>query len=233
MTTLRGPHASAGFVALFRSPAVPSVPWHETCMDGPVDSGRVKKSSHSRHESVNFFRRRAKSVSLRRELLARSVDVTDKVSGSIPGSISGSIHGAGRHGHRKRTHVRAACGDARRLAGVGNHSTHGHFGRFVVGRFVSPGIFNSRVVLQPACEAMLRQGRLSSGSRLPAALTTSVVSSVCTPALSNRAFWATRPTSPEAIRAASVPSVPAGMSCGRERRTQPSPRTRLRPGKRT
>jgi hypothetical protein len=229
MTTLRGPHASAGFVALFRSPADPSVPWHETCMDSPSGSGRLKKSSHSRLESVNFFGGRAKSFSLRRELLARSVDVTDEGTGSD----SGSIHGAGRHGHRKRTHVRAACGDARRLAGVGNHSTHGHFGRFVVGRFVSPGIFNSRVVLQPACEAMLRQGRLSSGSRLPAALTTSVVSSVCTPALSNRAFWATRPTSPEAIRAASVPSAPAGMSCGRERRTQPSPRTRLRPGKRT
>jgi hypothetical protein len=225
MTTLRGPQASAGFVALFMSSAGPSVPWHETCMDGPSGSGRLKKSSQSGNESVNFFGGRAKSIPLRRELLARPVDVTDEVSGSI--------HGAGRHGHRKRTHVRAACGDARRLAGVGNHSTHGHFGRFVVGRFVSPGIFNSRVVLQPACEAMLRQGRLPSGSRLPAALTTSVVSSVRTPALANRAFRATRPTGPEAIRAASVPSVPSGMSCGRERRTQPSPRTRLRSGKRT
>lgn len=225
MTTLRGPQASAGFVAFFRSPTASSVPWHETCMEGSSGSERLKKSSQSGNESVNFFGGRAKPVSLRRELPARPFDVTDEVTGSI--------HGAGRHGHRKRTHVRAACGDARRLAGVGNHSTHGHFGRFVVGRFVSPGIFNSRVVLQPACEAMLRQGRLSSGSRLPAALTTSVVSSVRTPALANRAFRATRPTGPEAIRAASVPSVPAGMSCGRERRTQPSPRTRLRPGERT
>lgn len=225
MTTLRGSQASAGFVALIRSSASPSVPWHETCMDGPSGSGRLKKSSQSASESVNFFGGRAKRISLQRELLARPVDVTDEVTGSI--------HGAGRHGHRKRTHVRAACGDARRLAGVGNHSTHGHFGRFVVGRLVSPGIFTSRVVLQPACEAMLRQGRLSSGSRLPAALTTTVVSSVRTPALANRAFRATRPTGPQAIRAASVPSVPSGMSCGRERRTQPSPRTRLRSGKRT
>lgn len=225
MTTLRGPQASAGFVAFFRSPAGSSVPWHETCMEGSSGSERLKKSSQSGHESVNFFCSRAKPVSLRRELPARHFDVIDEVTGSI--------HGAGRHGHRKRTHVRAACGDARRLAGVGNHSTHGHFGRFVVGWFVSPGIFTSRVVLQPACEAMLRQGRLSSGSRLPAALTTSVVSSVRTHALANRAFRATRPTGPEAIRAASVPSAPAGMSCGRERRTQPSPRTRLRPGTRT
>lgn len=225
MTTLRGPQASAGFVAFCTSPAGSSVPWHETCMRGFSGSERLKKSSQSGNESVNFFDGRAKAVSLRRELPARPVDVTDEVTGSI--------HGAGRHGHRKRTHVRAACGDARRLAGVGNHSTHGHFGRFVVGRFVSPGNFSSRVVPQPACEAMLRQGRLSSGSRLPAALTTTFVSSVRTPAFANRAFRATRPTGPEAIRAASVPSAPAGMSCGRERRTQPSPRTRLRPGKRT
>jgi hypothetical protein len=229
MTTLRGPHAFAGFVAFFWSSAGSSVPWHETCMEGSFGSERLKKSSHSEHESVNFFCGRAKPVSLWRELPARRVDVTDEEAGSI----SGSIHGAGRYGHRKRTHVRAACGVARRLAGVGNHSTHGHFGRFVVGRFVSPGIFISRVVLQPACEAMLQQGRLPSGSRLPAALTTSVVSSVRTPAIANRAFRATRPTGPEAIRAASVPSAPAGMSCGRERRTQPSPRTRLRPGERT
>lgn len=225
MTTLRGPQASAGFVALFRSSTGPSVPWHTTCMDGPSDSRRLRKSSQSRSESVNFLGGRAKPISLRRELLVRPVDVTVEVTGSI--------HGAGRHGHRKRTHVRAACGDARRLAGVGNHSTHGHFGRFVFGRFVSPGNLTSRVVLQPSCEAMLRQGRLPGGSRLPAALTTFVVSSVRTPALANRAFWATRPTGPEAIRAASVPSVPSGMSCGRERRTQPSPRTRLRSGKRT
>lgn len=225
MTMLRGPHASAGFVAFIRSSARPSVPWHETCMWSSSGSGRLKKSSQSGSESVNFFDGGAKPVSLRRELFAPPVDLFI--------DDSGSIHGAGRHGHRKRTHVRAACGDARRLAGVGNHSTHGHFGRFVVGRFVSPGILNSRVVPQPACEAMLRQGRLSSGSRLPAALTTTVVSSVRTPALANRAFRATRPTGPEAIRAASVPSAPAGMSCGRERRTQPSPRTRLRSGKRT
>jgi hypothetical protein len=221
MTMLRGPQASAGFIALFRSPADPSVPWHETCMDGPSGSGRLKKSSQSGNESVNFLSGRAKRSSPWRERLAR------------PDDAKGSIHGAGRHGHRKRTHVRAACGDARRPAGVGNHSTHGHFGRFVVGRFVSPGIFSPNVVLQAACEAMLRRGRVSSGSRLPAALTTTVVSSVRTPAHANRAFRATRPTGPEAIRAASVPSVPSGMSCGRERRTQPSPRTRLRPGKRT
>lgn len=225
MTTLRGSQASAGFVAFFRSSIDPSVPWHGTCMDGPPSSGRLKKSSQSGSGSVNFFGGRAKSISLRRAWLARPADGTDEVTGSI--------HGAGRHGHRKRTHVRAACGDARRLAGVGNHSTHGHFGRFAVGRSVSPGNCSPNVVLQPACEALLRQGRLSSGSRLPAALTTVVVSSVRIPALANRAFRATRPTGSEAIRAASVPSVPSGMSCGRERRTQPSPRTRLRSGERT
>lgn len=218
---LRGPRASAGFLASFRPAADQSVPWHATCMDGPFGSGRLKKSSQSRIKSVNFLSGPAKPVSVQRERIARTDDA------------KGSIHGAGRHGHRKRTHVRAACGDARRPAGVGNHSTHGHFGRFVVGRFVSPGIFTPHVVLQPAREALLRRRRLSSGPRLPAALTATTVNSVLTPAHANRASRATRPRSPEAIRAASVPLVPSGMSCGRERRTKPSPRTRLRSGKRT
>lgn len=207
MTMPSGPCPPTGSFAVFWSSAKQCLPWHVTC----TGSGLLKKNSQSVTGSVNFFNGRAKPVSCLRERLPRTDD------------LQGSIHGAGRHGYRKRTHVRAACGDTRRPAGEGNNSTHGHFGRFVVGRFVSHGIPTPTVVLQPVCEAVLRQRHLSRGPGLPAALTALVVSSVRTPAHTNRAFRATRPLSPAMRRAASFPPTPAGMSCGRERRTQPQP----------
>jgi hypothetical protein len=203
----RGPHLRSGFSAGFKLPAVSDPTWHETCFF----SLALKKNSRSSSGSVNFFSRRAKSVSCERVRWSRRQD------------SSGLIHGAGGHGHRKRTHVRAACGDAKRPSGEGKFSTHGQLGRFVVGRFVCLRETNSHVVMPPVCEAVLRQRRLSRGPGLLAALTTAVVTSVRTPAHANRAFRATRPFSSAVIRAASSPPTPSGLSCGRERRTQPQP----------
>lgn len=216
MTMPRAPHPGAAPFAVIRPPANRSVSWHATC----TGCGELRIHSQSRQGSVNFFSGHAKPGSCQQERLPR-------LAGFAVSIFTGSIHGAGRHGYRKRTHVRAACGDAKRPAGEGNNSTHGHYGRFAVQRFLSrfvpQGTATHPVVLLPACEAVLCQRHFSSGPGLPAALTTFIVSSVRTPAYANRAFRATRLTSPAMRRAASFPPTLAGMSCGRERRTQPQP----------
>lgn len=211
MTTPRGPHAGAAAFAVNRFSVNRPASWHAMC----TCSRKLKNHSQSSKGSVNFSNCHAKSIWNQPERLPWRAGFT------------GLIHGAGRHGYRKRTHVRAACGDAKRPAGKGNNSTHGHFGRFAVQRFLSrfvpQGTATHPVVPLPDCEAVLRQRHLFSGPGQPAALTTFIVSSVRTPAHANRAFRATRLTSPAMRRAASFPPTPAGMSCGRERRTQPQP----------
>jgi hypothetical protein len=132
-------------------------------------------------------------------------------------------HGAAGYGYRKRTRVRVACGGAIRPRGVGILLSHGHFGRLVVGRFLSP------VVLEPTREGSLRWGHLSRGPRLPAAaLTTSPVGFVRMSASADRAARATRPSSAVVTRAAPVPAPSVGMSGGWRERTRPGPRMRLR-----
>ena len=207
-----GPRTRAGFSAVILPSAVPASSWHAACSGASLP----KKDSHPVGGSVNFSGSLAKSRSWQHARSARQI-------GSRRFDPSGSIHGAGRNGHRKRTHVRAACGDVGRPSGEGNFSTHGHIGRFVVRRFFFHGEATLPLVLKPVCEAVLRQRHLSRGPGLPAALTAHPVTSVRTTAHGNRAFRATRPFSSAVIRAASFPRVPPGMSCGRERRTQPQP----------
>jgi hypothetical protein len=209
-----GPRTRAGFSAVLLPSAAPASSWHAAC----IEANPGKKDSHPVAGSVNFSFVVAKSASWKHGRHAwRSC------SSARQCDRFGSIHGAGRNGHRKRTHVRAACGDEHRPSGEGNFSTHGHIGRFVVGSFFFHGEATLPLVLKPVCEAVLRQRHLSRGPGLPAALTAHPVTSVRTTAHGNRAFRATRPFSSAVIRAASFPRVPPGMSCGRERRTQPQP----------
>ena len=135
----------------------------------------------------------------------------------------GRNQGASRNGHRKRTRVREACGGAIRPRGVGIHSSHGHFGRSVVGLGSLP-----LVVLQPARGQQDRRRRLSRGTGLPAAaLTPFPVRFVRMSAPADRTAQATRPRSPVVNRATSMPGTPAGTSGGWLRRTRPGPCTRL------
>ena len=132
-------------------------------------------------------------------------------------------HGAARNEYCKRTRVRVACGGTIRPRGVGILSSHGHFGRLVVGSFLPP------VVPEPAREDLLRRRHLSSGPRLPATtLTASSVGFVRMSASADRAARATRPSSTVVTRAAPVPAPSVGVSGGWRERTRPDPRTRLR-----
>jgi len=191
--------------------------WHATC----ISRERRKKHSQSDDGSVNFVDRSAKTVagdcgrSFRRG-----------GTGGKPFQVfvrgCGSNHGAARNGYRKRTRVRVACGVTIRPRGVGILSSHGHFGRSVVGRLFFP------VVHEPVREDLLRRGHLTSGPGFPAALTTSSVGFERMSAHADRTVRATRPHSAVVTRAAFVPDTPAGVSGGWNRRTRPDPRTRLR-----
>jgi hypothetical protein len=179
----------------------------------------LEKNSQPVRESVNFCHRSAKpSVNDRR--WCRRNDAVDWTR-SVP--QHGWKQGATGNGYRKRTRVRVACGGAIRSCGEGIHSSHGHFGRSVVGR-KGP----APLVQQPEREAPRRLRHLSRGPGLPAALTRSPVGFVRMPALAGRTASATRPRSPVVTRAASRPAPPAGTSGGWPRRTRPDPRTRLR-----
>lgn len=140
--------------------------------------------------------------------------------------------GAARYGHRERTCVRVAHGGAERPSGEGNHSTHGHSGRFVVRwENLPPAVFS------PDCEDLLRQRHLSRGSGLLAALTASAAVSPpigIGPHRMSRpgkgAPQATRPLGPVVIRAASRFHAPPERPAAGRGAHDPVPRTRLRLG---
>ena len=179
-----------------------------------------KNHSQSLAESVNSGNRTAKMVMGNRGLSFRR--------GSVDRACSGRCccwnHGAARNGYRKRTRVRVACGVTIRPCGVGIFSSHGHFGRLVVGGHLFP------IVLEPVREESLRRGHLFRGTGLPtAALTTSFVGFVPMPAKAGRTVQATRRRSAVVNRATSIPEQSVGVSGGWKRRTRPDPRMRLRP----
>ena len=178
--------------------------WHTKCTRCPP----AKKVSLSAHGSVNFSPAAAKSSSHQR----------DRWSGR-----RGLIHGAAGNGHRKRTRVRVACGDAIRSGGVGILSSHGHFGRSIARRESLP-----HVVLEPVGGPPCRRRPTPRGSRLPAAaLTIPPVRSARMSAPADRTAPATRRRSPAVICATSFPGTSAGMSGGWWRRILPDPCTRL------
>lgn len=216
MTTPRGPHWQACLSADARTAVGILKRWHGTCNV----SLSLKNDSHPFQGSVNFSDRSAKASTASQKNLQ---DRTERTDDSDFEDWCDSIHGAGGHAYRKRSHVRAACGGAMRPSGLGNITTHGHFGRLVVRWFLPPGMALPSHVLPPDCEAVLRQRHLARGPGLPAALTTAVVAFGETPALANRASRATRPPSPNLIRAASIPPTSPGTSCGRGRPTQTQP----------
>jgi len=178
--------------------------WHAEC----IPSTAAKKVSLSTHGSVNF------SSSVAKPGMHERGRCTQRC---------GSIHGAAGNGHRKRTRVRVACGDAIRSCGVGILSSHGHFGRSVARRNSLP-----HVVLAPAGERSRRRRSPPRGSGLPAAaLTLPVVRSARMSAPADRTAATTRRRSHAVIRATSCPDTSAGMSGGWRRCTLPDPCTRL------
>jgi hypothetical protein len=188
---------------------------HGTCFV----SSRCRDRSQTRAGSVNSDGRSAKTVAGDRggSWWRCGADRTGSVR------QRGWNHGAAGYGYRKRTRVRVACGGAIRPRGVGILLSHGHFGRLVVGRFLSP------VVPKPTREGSLRRGHPSRGPGLPAAaLTTSPVGFVRMSASADRAARATRPSSAVVTRAAPVPAPSVGMSGGWRERTRPGSRMRLR-----
>jgi len=138
----------------------------------------------------------------------------------------GSIHRAWRNGHRKRTRVRVACGDAIRPPGVGALPSHGHFGRSIVRRESPPHVVRFSV-LEPGGEPSCHRGHLSSGPRLPAAaLTHPLIGPPRVSAPADGAVPATRRRGPSDTRAPSSPSLIAGSSGTSRRRTHDGPGTR-------
>jgi len=103
------------------------------------------------------------------------------------------------------------------------HSIHGHSGRSVAPAALPPKDVALSVVTRPVCEAVLPQRPLSLGPGLLAALTPRSTTADRIPAHETRTPQATRLRRPAVRRAASSPRVPAGLSGGRERRTQPWP----------
>jgi hypothetical protein len=188
--------------------ADPHAQWHAECLSFRM----AKKISLSAHGSVNFLPAAAKPNPRKRDRWMQ---------------WCGSIHGAARNGHRKRTRVRVACGDAIRSCGVGILSSHGHFGRSIARRESLPLVV-LETALEPAGEQLCRRRPPSCGSGLPAAaLTTPAVRSAWMSALADRTAPTTRRCSPAVIRATSFPGTSAGMSGGWWRRTLPEPCTRL------
>jgi hypothetical protein len=104
-----------------------------------------------------------------------------------------------------------------------NNSTHGHSGRPVVPAAVPRRHAAPSVVIRPFCEAVLPQRPIVFGPGVRAALTQHPSTADRIPAHANRIMRATRPRDSAMRRAASCPTVLAGMSGGRERRTQPWP----------
>jgi len=170
-----------------------------------------KKVSHRPRGSVNFFWAAAKSV-------LHEQNASDQ--------RPGSFHRAWRNGHRKRTCVRVACGDAIRPPGVGVLPSHGHFGRSVVRREIPPHVV-CECVHEPDGEPPCRRRHLSRGPRLPAAALTQLShGSPRMSALADRSGSATRRSIPTNSRAPSSPSMSAGLSGSSRRRTQTGPGTR-------
>lgn len=190
-----------------------NVVWHATCISRDCS----KKDSQSDERSVNFIDRSAKTAEGDRRRSFR------RGSGErrFFGQRCSLNHGAARNGYRKRTRVRVACGVTIRPRGVGIFSSHGHFGRSVVGKFLP-------VVHEPVREDRLRRGPFFSGPGLPAALTTFSVGFERMSADADRTVRATRLHSAVVTRAAFLSGTPAGVSGGWRRRTRPDPRTRLR-----
>ena len=190
---------------------------HATCFRWHA----VEKVSRPPNGRVDFFLRACgPATSNRGRLAARGVGAAMSVR------RRSRNRGAARNGHRKRTRVRVACGDAIRLRGVGTHSSHGHPGRSVVGsRFSLPF-----VILRSDRRQEPRGRHLPRGPGLPAAALTSSphVGLVRMPAPAGRTASATRRRSPVVNRATSLPAPTAGSSRGCRRRTRPDQRTRLR-----
>lgn len=217
MITARGCTPRAGFAARQKQAAVFRRLRHAACFR---ISGE-EKDSQPVVRGVNFFQHVRRSI-------------TSDRGGPSAWGFGGFAtsdrrcsrdQGAARNGYRKRTRVRVACGGAIRPRGVGTHSSHGHFGRSVVGsRFFSPVVLRSDRRRQPAGR------RLSRGSRLPAAaLTAHLRPGFMRPsAPAARIVQATRPDSSVVNRATSAPAPTVGSSRGWRRRTRPDRPTRLR-----
>ncbi len=215
---LPGISPECGFSAVTPADSLAVTVRHATCFS----LGVSKNHSQSAPGSVNFGDRSAKTATGNR---GRAF-WRGGVGRTLSGGRCGWNHGAARNGYRKRTRVRVACGVTIRPRGVGIFSSHGHFGRSVVGGFLFA------IVLEPVREESLRRGLLSSGAGVPAAaLTTSFVGFVRMPAQAGRTVQATRRHSAVVNRATSVPEPSVGMSGGWRRRTRPDPRMRLRPVK--
>jgi len=192
---------------------------HETCLD----RNSVEEGSRPRGESVDFFHRFAKP----RSTLGGGSRASSASRRSRGAASFGWNRGAVGCGHCKRTRVREACGGAIRLSGGGIHSSHGHFGRSIVGCGFRVGQESGfSVVEQPSRDD--RGRHFSRGTGVPAAaLTRPSFWFVRMSAPADRTASATRRRSPVVNRATSMPAS-AGMSCGWWRRTRPGPRTRLR-----
>jgi len=180
----------------------------------------------SRHENcIPFIFLENDSQSQKESVDSYSVNVKSREnSGALTSQIFvcdlllGWNHGAARNAHRKRTCVRVACGGVQRSHGEGNNSSHGPFGRFLVGRESIPP-----VVLQPACKDILCQRHFSRGPRLLAALTTVCVRVTCISGSIQKAFWATRPLSLAVTGGAFFQKKLSGLSADWKRYTQPHP----------
>jgi len=215
MTESRGRLAADGFSGTWAGRQESPPFRHGTCFS----PWWLEKNSQPVRESVNFRHRSAKPSANDRRWCRQN----GAAGRTRSAPQHGRNQGATGNGYRKRTRVRVACGGAIRSCGEGIHSSHGHFGRSVVGR---KGL--ASLVQQPEREAPRRLRHLSRGPGLPAALTPSTVGFVRMPAPAGRTASATRQRSPVVTRAASRPAPPAGTSGGWQRRTRPDPRTRLR-----
>jgi len=217
MITARGCAPRAGFPARRTKTAVFQRLRHATCL---WVCG-VEKDSQPVVRGVNFLQRVRRSIS------------SDRGGPSARGFGGFAMsdrrrsrdQGAARNGYRKRTRVRVACGGAIRPRGVGTHSSHGHFGRSVVGsRFFPPVVLRSDRRRQPAGR------RLSRRPGLPAAaLTAHLRPGFMRPsAPAARIVQATRPDNSVVHRATSAPAPTVGSSRGWRRRTRPDRHMRLR-----
>jgi hypothetical protein len=217
MTTPSGPTLWAAISPPRTGFSVSAPDRHATCMW----IGVVEKVSGPPAGRVDFIHRTVRTAaSDRGQTAVRGVG--DASSGRQRRWNLGAV----RNGHRKRTRVRVACGDAIRPRGVGTHSSHGHLGRSVVGsRFSLPP-----VVLSSERRREPRGRHLARGPGLPAATLTPSppVGFVRMPAPAGRTASATRRRSPAVNRVTFLPAPTVGLSRGCRRRTRPDPRTRLR-----
>lgn len=217
MTMSRGHRPRVGFSLLPGGFPICPVDRHATC-SSRTGVEKVSRPSPGRVDLFFVARRAVRFVRYRTAVRC--------VGSTTSGGRRGWNLGAARNGHRKRSRVRVACGDAIRPRGVGTHSSHGHFGRSVVG----PRFFASPVALRSDRRLEPRVRHLPRGPGLPAAALTPPVSVrfVRMPAPAGRTASATRRRSPVVNRAASLPAPTVGSSRGWRRRTPPDPRTRRR-----